>query len=254
MVCRVKHRLTPSKALIIFYLIPMRQFCFRLKITVVCLILFWVGLGPGCGGSGGGGGGEGDGGVDVGSGSGVTLDDTLATFDTVAEVMATALNTNTPPALFFLHGEGLAKKVSKEIHVHCDTGGPAVVTGDIIGDDADGTFDLSVSFDDCSGVDGTAMFSGTYESGADGRDFAADISGSVGGNGCLLVLDDAGYLFTVDPDVIAAPTAETLTGTMEATCPATDSTVSCDFGSGVDALDLTALAATCVCTGGGCED
>jgi len=199
---------------------------------------------PGCGGEGGGPGGGDE--VDVGSGTGIALDDTFATFDTVAEVISTALNTNTPPALLFPRARRLSKRAAEEIHVHCDTGGPAIVTGDISGDDSDGTFDLDADLDGCSGVEGTASFFGTYESGAEGRDFTAVLSGSVGGNGCLLVLDDMGYLFTVDLDIIAAPTAEIVTGTPTASCPATDSTVSCDFGEGVDALNASALSAACL--------
>lgn len=216
------------------------------------MVLF-IGWGPGCSGGGGEGGEDGGDDVDVGTGSGNALDDTLATFDTVAEVLATALNTNTPPALSLPRKKRLIKKVSKEIHVHCATGGPAVVTGDISGDDANGTFDLAVTFNDCSGLDGEATFTGTYESGDDNRNFVADLSGSVGGNGCLLVLDDLGYLFTVDLDVIAAPTAETVTETLSTTCPETGATVSCDFSEGVNALDATSLASACTCAGGGCE-
>lgn len=181
----------------------------------------------------------------AGSGTGNALTDVFSTWDTIAEVVSTSLNVGTPTDISF----GAAVK-SMSLHVHCTSGGPASVSGT----DENGLFSVTADMADCSGTDGSLSYSGTYLDVGNNRTFATIFSGIVGGNGCLLTMTSAQYAFVVALDIVAAPTTETLTGSMTAACTETagSATVSCDFGGGVTANNTSAFNAACSCSGAGC--
>lgn len=206
----------------------------------------------GCGGGSTAGGDEG--GIDVGTGIGNALQDALTALDTVGTVVSTSLTVGTSTSLILSVDGGGLKAASIDQHVHCTAGGPANVTGTIDDTGTAGVFDLSVDLGDCDGLNGTLNFDGSFETADDTRNFTVDFTGSVGGNGCLLALDEAGYLFSAALDIIAAPVTESLSGTLTGTCtePGGTASISCDWGGGANADDAGALLASCTCSGDGC--
>ncbi len=202
----------------------------------------------GCGLTGGNTGDDGE--VETGSGSGDLSQDILAPLDTAGTVVSTSLNVSSPSVAGLL----LTAK-SFEQHVHCASGGPATVTGDIDGDADRGTFDLTVSMDECEGVNGTISVSGTYNTSGELRDFETSLSGSIGGSGCLLTLDALAFIFTVETSKIAAPVAVTFDGTLNGVCtePSGDASLTCDWSGGIDADNPSTLFGDCSCSGAACE-
>ncbi|MBI4237246.1 MAG: hypothetical protein HY696_02360 [Deltaproteobacteria bacterium] len=180
---------------------------------------------------------ESDGVPATGSGTGDVPADIFTTWDTIAEVVSTSLNVGTPTDI-----TATAKSLSQ--HVHCTSGGPASVSGT----DENGAFSLSAEMGNCAGTNGIMAISGTYADVGNNRTFTTTFSGAIGGNGCLLTMDQLTYTFVVDLTIIAAPTAETITGFLAASCTTTGgtTTVACDFSSGVPANNPTQFKAACI--------
>lgn len=210
----------------------------------------------GCGLTAGGDGGD-NGEVETGSGSGDLSQDMLASLDTVGTVVSTSLNVGSPSAASLLleRTTGLPPPKALSQHVHCASGGPASVTGDIDGDADRGTFDLTVSLDGCEGANGAISVSGTYNTSGELRDFETSLSGSIGGSGCLLTMDALAFIFTVETSEIAAPVAVTFDGTLSGVCtePSGDASLTCDWSGGIDADNPSTLFGNCSCSGASCE-
>lgn len=192
----------------------------------------------GCGSTGDGSGGSG-GSVSAGTGTGDAIQDTLTTLDTLLMVASTSLNVSSSAVL------------AVDQHVHCPSGAQASVTGD---NTADGPFDVVIVMNNCEGVTGTTNHAGSSVTGADSREFTGGFTESVGGNGCILSLTDLDFSFSVPLDTIVAPTSETVTGALTATCTesGSEASVTCDFTGGIDAQSTSALTAACSCIGSGC--
>lgn len=210
-------------------------------------LLTMLGSLGGCGGTSGGG----DGGdVEAGSGSGDVPDDAFQSLDAVRTVVATSLNV--AAGLIVAPSELPASAVSQ--HVHCSNGSQASVTGSEDTSVSPGSFNLAVEMNGCEGVLGSLTFTGTSTTTTEEITFEGGFSGTVGGLGCLMTLDDLSYTFSVDREMIAAPTSETVTGNLSGDCsePAGTATISCDFGTGIDPEETASFSTSCSCTGDGC--
>ena len=219
----------------------------RLALLVLPLVLPLVFPSSGVFGCGSTGGDDSSGGSDsIGTGSGVAITDTLTTLNSVLMVASTSLTVSAP---FLILDGANGKTVEVDQHVHCSDGNQASSTGT----NNTGLFDISIVMNGCEGVNGSSGFGGTSAVN-ENRDFTGDFTGSAGGNGCSVSLESLGYSFSTPVETITAPTSESVTGSISATCTETagSALVSCDFSGVVDAQSSSALTAACTCTGDGC--